>query len=539
MLADDQGKWRAPPSRRKIPPVIGPRLAAGFSVLALLLTSIPYLVAPTLAGPSASFGGFLLNPADGFSYLAKMRQGASGSMEFRLPYAADPGDGALLFVYHLVLGRVGAWVSLPPIVVYHAARIIGAAAMFAAAYLFFTRILPPGRARVGAFGLTLFGTGLGWLGLPFGLNPLDLLVPEAIPFQTAYANAHFPAAAALLLISVTWIVFDLQSWATYVSGVALALVQPFAVGTVVAVLATWGVVEEIWGRKSTGRSRTERIGRLWKPPWKGLAAYLLGALPVLAYDLWAIRSHVALREWAAQNVTPTPALLETLLGYGILLPLAVIGLSRAGLAKRSEIRLLVSWVLVNGLLLYAPLMLQRRLSLGLFFPLAALAGLGLDRLAPSGRRFAFLLALTLTVSLPSHAFVVASGLSAVSKKDPAVVLSEDDRTMYAWIAANLANQPLILGSPETGNQLPAFADTRVLYGHPFETPQAAHQLERVNELYSWKGEPSLGLQSLRDLGVQYVFYSRQERELGSPSWLSEVELVHEIGAAQLYRVPSQ
>src|SRR3990172_1560601 len=107
MLPFQEGKWRVPPTRRTIPPVFGPRSAAGLSAVALLLINLPYLAAPQLIPSQSTFNGFLLNPTDGYSYLAKMRQGASGPLEFRLPYGPEPGDGAMLFVYYLLLGRLG------------------------------------------------------------------------------------------------------------------------------------------------------------------------------------------------------------------------------------------------------------------------------------------------------------------------------------------------------------------------------------------------------------------------------------------------
>jgi len=250
MLAFEESKWRAPLTRRTIPPVFGPRSAAGLSAVALLLVNLPYLVAPSLTAPQSSFSGFLLNPIDGHSYLAKIRQGAAEPLEFRLPYAAEPGDGALLFVYYLVLGRVGSRVGLAPLTMVHSARVLGAAAMFAATYLFVKRILAPGRAQWAAFGLALFGTGIGWLAVPFGLTPVDLQVPEAIPFMTAYVNAHFPAAAALLLFSVTAIASSYPAWLIYLASLGLSLIQPFGSLTVGAALGAWALVEAIVRRKS-------------------------------------------------------------------------------------------------------------------------------------------------------------------------------------------------------------------------------------------------------------------------------------------------
>ena len=57
-------------------------------------------------GDTHVFGGFLLNPLDGNSYLAKMQQGASGSWRFTLPFTPEPGEGAYLFLFYLALGHL-------------------------------------------------------------------------------------------------------------------------------------------------------------------------------------------------------------------------------------------------------------------------------------------------------------------------------------------------------------------------------------------------------------------------------------------------
>ena len=537
MVPIEEGKWRVPPTRRTIAAVFGPRSAAGLSAVALLLINLPYLAAPKLTPSQSTFSGFLLNPTDGNSYLAKMRQGATGPEEFRLPYAPEPGDGAMLFVYYLVLGRLGNLVRLAPLAVYQAARVIGTAAMFAAAYLFFARMLVSEKARLGAFALALFGSGIGWLAVPFGLTAVDLQVPEAVPFVTGYANAHFPLAVALLLFSVTAIASGYPVGLTFLASFGLALVQPFGSLTVAAWLAAWMLVEAVIRSRAVDQpALVPSAGRL-RARWVGLLAFLCGAVPVLVYDFVAIRTHPVLAVWASQNSTPSPPLPETLLGYGLLLPLAVFGGLRARLRESAESRLLVTWVVVNGFLLYAPFLLQRRLNLGLFFPLAALAGLGLERAASSGRRWTLLVVATLAVSLPSNGLVIASGLSSVSRGDPALVVDRDEKQLFRWIDQNLNDSELILAGPRTGNRLPAFTPARVLYGHPFETPAAGERLAEVNRLFQWDQEPEAGLALLRDRGIRYVFYSSEERAIGNPSWIAELELVQQVGIARLYHVP--
>jgi len=47
-------------------------------VLILFILVLPYRLAAAMAGPDHVFIGFLLNPIDGATYLAKMRIGWSG-----------------------------------------------------------------------------------------------------------------------------------------------------------------------------------------------------------------------------------------------------------------------------------------------------------------------------------------------------------------------------------------------------------------------------------------------------------------------------
>jgi hypothetical protein len=132
-----------------------------------------------------------------------MRQGAGGSWLFQLPYTAEPGQGTLLFLYYLGLGHLQELLGADPLVVYHAARLLGIVAMLGAASAFYRQFLASPAARRWAFALTAVGAGLGWLGLGLGRLAIDLWVPEAIPFLAAFANPHFPLAAACLLIALT------------------------------------------------------------------------------------------------------------------------------------------------------------------------------------------------------------------------------------------------------------------------------------------------------------------------------------------------
>lgn len=507
------------------------RWAVGLVLLAVLLTTAPYIVATTLAKPGTHFSGFLLNPVDGFSYLAKMRQGTHSPLEFTLPYAAQPGPGALFFAFYLFLGRLSDVAGVEPIWLYHGARIAGTLAMFGSAWALFRRTLDSAAARGLAFGLALFGSGVGWLGVPFGLLPNDLWVPESIPLLSGYANAHFAFAAALLITAIALIAFDdcfprQRLPLTFAVGLALALVQPFAALPVLLTAAIWTAGEAYWQR--------DLRPALNRAP--ALLAFAAGCGPLLVYELLAVRLQPALADWASQNLTPTPGLLETALGYGLVLVLAAAGIVLGGAMRRPGERLLAVWGVVGLALLFSPLALQRRMALGLFFPLAGLAGAALVGLIHSTRRRALAVVAVLALALPSHAIVFGAGLQSVASGDAALVIGDAERQAYREIARQVPAGQLVLAASRSGNRIPAFSEARVLYGHPFETPHAVQQESVAIELFGWGGETALALSRLNQLRVGYVLYGPEERQLGSPDWLNQLQPVWSLGEFQLYRV---
>jgi len=510
-------------------------IAAGLSLaVVILFTVVPYLVAARMDVLPGTFGGFLINPIDGYSYLAKMRQGYEGAWLLKLPYASDPGKATLLYTYHVALGHAARWLGAPLLTVYHAARALGAFGMYIIAFLFFQRMLPRRRLAWAAFLLSLFASGLGWLAEPLGILSIDLWVAEAIPLLAAYTNAHFPlAAAALLGAALVILEPDLRLLWRLICAVAcgfvLGMVFPFGVGTLLAVFAMWLLWEllatEAGERRAWLGSMRERLF--------AIAGLVAAALPWLVYDFWISQTHPVIKVWTAQNQTPSPPLLNTILGFGFVLALAIVGMRTA---RRSEHgRLMICWVLVNLVLLYVPFSLQRRLTLGLFFPMAGLAAWGLSSFA--GKRLRMATALTLVLAIPTNLLVIAAGMWGVRTADPALIIAHEEREAFGWLEQNTSSGDLVLAGSVNGNRLPAFADVRVLYGHPFETPFAEAKLQTIAALFTWSETPEEGLDLLQANGVGWVLYGPRERALGAPTWLQDLILVFERGEVAIYQVP--
>ncbi len=132
-------------------------------------------------------------------------------------------------------------------------------------WYFFGRVFVEQRTRRLAFGLALFGSGMGWLASIFGIFSADFWVAEGYPFLSAYANPHFPLGLAIVLWFMAPPPPDLPKHRINLSiqklilsiifGLMLAIIMPFGVviiGVVLGGSLLWDITvslqasREIW-----------------------------------------------------------------------------------------------------------------------------------------------------------------------------------------------------------------------------------------------------------------------------------------------------
>ncbi|MEX2161938.1 MAG: hypothetical protein WD751_08495 [Anaerolineales bacterium] len=489
-------------------------LSAAILVLFPALLTIPFLIANASTDTHHVFDGFLFNPIDGQSYLAKMRQGYEGSWLFTLPYTADPGEGAAINLYYLFLGHVARTFGLSLLFTFHAARILGGIALGLALYVFFRRVFPDRGSQDFAFSLALFGSGLGWLVIWFGSFTSDFWVAEAYPFLASLTNAHFPLGLALQV----WLL-SLATAAPGRGGKQLAFAALAAVLLSIIFPFGWIVVVVTYGGHLLWLIlRHELIaGNVWT-----LLAIVAGGFPYAAYALWVTNSHLVLSQWNAQNITPTPGLLDLSISLLPALPLAVWGAYCTFTRGTNGSRLLAVWLLVGIILIYVPFGLQRRLISGLFIPVAGLAATAFARLElrPSFRRFAATALFAL--ALPTNAIRAIGSVAAVAENDSRFTLSVQELEAFTWLEGTALPGSLVLASPDSGLLLPAYAPVRVVYGHPLETIDADARHAEVTAFFSGALDQAAEIDYLEEWGVDYVLYGPRERQLGSlpelPGW---------------------
>lgn len=517
----------------------------------ILLISVPYLWAYWNSGSDHVFGGFLFNPIDGNSYLAKMYQGWLGSWRYQLPYTSQVGDGGYLFLYYLTLGHITKLVGGSLQATYHIARILGSLVLVIALWNFYSKVLPTHRAKWLAFWLALFGSGLGWLVSQFGMFTSDLWVAEGYPFLAAYANPHFPMGMAILLWIITPEIsevevrrkkFDIANTIFMIGGsIILGIILPFGVvlaGVILGGIVVWDVWEQFSQHKRDSWKLNLVSAMLGKSvTFRKLVLLLIGGLPVLIYEVWITASDPLLSIWNEQNLTASPALWDLMFSFAPILVIALPGIWLITRKRDSIARILIVWACLGLLLLYIPWSLQRRFILGYMIPLAGLAGICLDFLTARRRSLGLaIICLVCILIIPTNLMIILGGIQAVQTKNPSVLLSVEEKRGLDWIAANSSQDSVILASPQMGLFIPAYSGRRVLYGHPFETVNAKEMEATVMNLFN--GTINLVEENAMQ-DVDYIFYGPRERELGVVTQESGIHVIYSSEDLLIYKVENQ
>lgn len=515
---------------------IGNRREWGFvlvlGVLALVITSIPYILGAVWATENRVFGGFVFALEDCYSYLAKMRQGAEGEWLFHIAYTSEPHIGTLFFPFHLLLGKIAALVpgsdlTLRMVWVYHAARWLCGLGLLLTLYRFLAEFTTRVAVRRLAWLIVTFGGGLGWLlvvlGEPdwLGSQPLDFILPEGFTFLVLYAFPHIALARTLLL----WgILFLLWSWSpdrvsritrhvfrvpySVVAGalwLLMGLVVPFYVAVAWAVTGAAWIA--LWIR--SGRA-------VWREAVQAGISVLVSC-PIVLYSAWVFQKPVY-AVWAAQNTIRSPHPLHYLAAYGPLLVWAALAVRDAWRAER-PLWLALAWVCVVPFLVYSPFNLQRRLVEGVQVPLGLLAAWGLVKVSEAigqrGIRYTLIMGAAVGILSLTNLMLVVGNCRALNGLPGPIYRDIGEIAALDWLHGEAGPTDVVLSSYETGNYLPARVWARSFLGHGPETVYFAEKRLLVARFFDEATSHRWRYELLDYYGVDYVFWGPAERALGN------------------------
>ena len=505
------------------------------SSFVVALTLLPFVVCALAAWQSgAVFAGFLLNPVDGFTYLAKMRMGWQGHWLYQSPFTLERGPGGLLFTLYFALGHLARLLDLPLLLTFHIARVVCNFMLLWVVYGFIARATDAISVRKLMWWLVALSSGLGWIVQKYGLG-YPYYEQQAIlhmnTFYDMFIAPHLSLAAALMLLMFTRVLDAARPSprAFAESGLLsllLALVFPFLL--VVVYLTLGATLGAIWWRDRSF------------PRVQLACVFLAGliTLPVLVYMQIGIQADPNLVAYSTQNQTLTPSPLGILLAFGLLIPLLFPGIQSA-LRRRSDWDIvLVAWIALVAVLMYVPYRFQWRFTTGLHVPIAIVAALGLSQaIAAKWPRRLMIAALVMT---PCHLLLTQitgkASIATAAAHYPLTYISKSEAAALNWLQMNVPVRAAVLASHEMGLFIPAFAGQRVVFGHVSETIDPQTKSRMLNDFFSGKADRA---EMLRDLGIDYVLIGPRERARGTVDPASlPLRLVFSSGDVGVYKVAS-
>jgi hypothetical protein len=531
-------------------------------VVALALTSVPYVLGASLATEDRVFGGFVYALEDCYSYLAKMRQGAEGAWLFHIAYTSEPHMGTLFFPFHLLLGRIAALLpgddlTARMVWIYHAARWVFGLGLLLTVYRFLAAFTERVAVRRVAWLMVTFGGGLGWLLVALGqsnwlgFQPLDFILPEGFTFLVLYAFPHIALARTLLLWGILFLLkvwgagSEVSSPKSQISDAGRAALVGFLwllMGLVVPfyVPVAWAVMGSAWLVLCVRRRRV-----LWREA--GLAAIpALVSASVVAYSAWVFTSDPVYEVWSSQNLILSPHPLHYLAAFGVPLLLAAFAV-RGAWRSEKPLWLPLAWTGVVPLLVYLPFNLQRRLVEGVQVPLGLLAAMGLVRISSlnsqaSGRwrvaRRWLIVGVALFVLSATNVLLVAGNCLVLRGRPDAIYRDVAEIAALDWLDGQVEHDEVVLSSYETGNYLPARVGARVFVGHGPETVRFAEKKALMARFFDAVTDDVWRQGLLAEYGIDYVFWGPAERRVGSfdPGAASYLRAIYDADGYAVFEV---
>jgi hypothetical protein len=260
------------------------------------------------------------------------------------------------------------------------------------------------------------------------------------------------------------------------------------------------------------------------------------------------RTDWVIRKWNEQNLLPSPTVWMYLIGYGILVPLALYGLWITLKDTKNKGIFLISWLITSSALLYVPIYFQRRLSEGLHIPIAILATAGIIALyerwrepSPSSWQIkASVLVISLVIFLPLSNFQIMGQdifNYQTEKTYPYYVDRTEIEAMY-WLKDNTTLDDVVFSTYEIGNFIPAYSGRIVWLGHGPQTINLEEKFRTAQWFWREDGEDGEKYDLLKADRVTYVWYGEHEKLLGAynPATKPYLKKIFSNADVTVYRV---
>lgn len=490
-----------------------------FLILLLVTTvimttsSLPNWMGRSLQNEQVSFRGQYFDSQDYAVDIAMMQAGMQGEWCYHMRFTTEEHKAVSIRLFYLALGHISKALGLQPETAYGLFRwIFGYLALFSIYGLcrnYFKKKL----LLWAAFLLTVFGSGLGWLqllaGWQFGpITPIDFWLIDAYVFFSLSLFPHFSCTIALMAFGLLGFLKFLESRKRgYILLVCLAGVITQMVNPIAFIVVDAAILFVVIAALIKDHTR-------WKSTLVAMSAIALSQIPLLIYNLIILSRDPIWSQYAAQNITLSPSPVHYLMGFGLFLPMVVIGTVFAFKERKPEFIGLVGWLLSAFILAYLPTLIQRRFLLAITIPLAILAIHGLDKLIgwmgekALHRKPIIVMTTVLLVSI-SSIYLIYGNMQVLKTLPDSTFYPSSLDPAFKWLTANASPTDYVLAAENTSQLVAQKSGLRVYAGHEMETIHYSNKLKQVAAWY----QSNLPDTALADSGVKWVIYGPYEERL--------------------------
>jgi hypothetical protein len=503
-----------------------------FELLTLLLvstvimaaSSLPNWMGRSLQNEQVSFRGQYFDSQDYAVDIAMMQAGMQGEWCYHMRFTTEEHKAVSIRLFYLALGHISKALGLQPETAYGLFRwIFGYLALFSIYGLcrnYFKKKL----LLWAAFLLTVFGSGLGWLQLLAGwqfapITPIDFWLIDAYVFFSLSLFPHFSCTIALMALGLLGFLIFLQSnkWG-YILLVSLAGVFTQMVNPIAFVVVDAAILFVVISILIKDRAR-------WKSILLATGVVALSQIPLLLYNLIVLSRDPIWSQYAAQNITLSPSPVHYLMGFGLFLPMVVIGTVYAIKGRKPEFIGLAGWLLSAFILAYLPTLIQRRFLLAVTIPMGIISIHGLEKLidwmgAKTRLRKPMVIMVTVLLASISSIYLVYGNMQVLKTLPDSAFYPASLDPAFKWLTANAAPTDIVLAVENTSQLTAQKSGVLVYAGHEMETINYTDKLKQVATWY----QSNLSDTALADSGVEWVIYGPYEECL-VPDFVPQANIV--------------
>lgn len=531
-------------------------------VAILAIVGIPYIVGYVTEPEELTFGGMVLGVNTWATTSDWINQAKVGSLLFITNRTHEEEPALFLNTLFLLVGIFSGYTGLSNIGAYYIFLLVFGFLFLFILYRFLEMYFDDVKMRKSAFVIILTSSGFGfvfWIifkalkstptffsdKVPLGsrIAPADMMFTDTNVFLTLYSsNLHHVAAIAFMLL--IYMLF-LKGWEKedpkYVLGSAvltliLGTFHLYDIVTIYSIITVFVGITLFQGN----------------PRWKLMmyATFIVVSIPPMLFNFYTFVLHPTFKEFTEYNVQLSPNPFSYIIGYGLLFFLA----SYYTLKKRIHeslkslnyrVLLIYIWAIVNLVLLYAPITIQRKFLLGLSIPISIFATFAIFEFVlprfKEHRRNLVLISIILLM-VPSNFLWIAKETYKVNThgypgtKYPYYTHNLDLEAIQ-WLGTNAEKGDIILSGGATGGRIAGMVSKRVYWGGNDMTIRYQEKMRLVEEFFSTMNDAERR-DILAQNSIRFVYYGEEERSLGDfdPESANYLKKVFENSRVKIYEV---